>query len=576
MKLKTLITNCFICLLYYSTMAQSPDLNQPVTLHYDGVTIDYALTDISQRYQANFMYSEDLIPVQDRVTVHVIEKPFEAALDELFYTTKVDFVMIAGQIVLKIDPDKEVGLLSEVEGEDEWDGVLSNGTVITPYTGHQKPTSVFIKNKKIQQSKIVLEEPAVKIVEKDTLTTYLSDNTFFEEDELEEDLERQPETQTLFKDPLFKKKKEKKKKKQGKIIKGQISLVPMLSSNTMVNPEEVNNLSVNIFWGHNQNLDGLEIGGLVNSLEHNMKGVQLAGLGNVVKGEVRGSQFTAGINFVKGKSKGFQGAMVGNIAVEKIDGVQLAGVGNVALRASNTTQVAIGVNYSEESIRKQVSMLVNIAEHVERGQVAGILNKATTVEGFQLGFLNIADTVQGASIGLLSLVQSGYNRIEIAGHPNGLQANLGLKLGTKRFYNIFQSGIRVDNFANNTNNNGTGNTSIENIPAWGIGYGFGTAITFSNRFLLNIEATATHVNEKTFWTKELNLLNQINLTLDWRWGRRFSFFAGPTLNMMFSKLYNPETMEYGSQIAGKAFVNETSSNGVNTKMWLGMSAGFRF
>ena len=50
--------------------------------------------------------------------------------------------------------------------------------------------------------------------------------------------------------------------------------------------------------------------------------------------------------------------------------------------------------------------------------------------------------------------------------------------------------------------NGT-QTTEERLMTWALGYGFGTAITFSPRTLMNIEAIAMHVNEREAWTNDL-------------------------------------------------------------------------
>lgn len=546
-------------------MVHSQVLNQLVTLHYDAVRLDYALRDIGERYQVNFAYSKSKIPVNERVTAHVIERSLEEALTELFFTTPVEFHLIGSQIALSVNEDKEIGLLSQVEEEEEdrWDGVLRSGMVITPYTEPENSTPVYTASTNneqtipiyttstdIENTTVILEEPIVEIIEKDTVTIYLSDEEFLETIPLKKEVKKLPETQTLFKAPSFKKSQEKIKK----FLKGQVSLWPAVGTNELFQEDETNNVSVNILWGKNKNLEGLEVG-LVNSIENNVKGAQIAGLGNTVGGQVIGSQLTAGLNYTQGEMTGFQGA----------------GLGNIALEESKLTQVAGLFNYSQKSVAVQISNFVNIAEEVEHGQIA-MVNKATTVQGFQIGLINVADTVQGASIGLLNLVESGYNRIQIAGNRHGLHATLGLKLGTKRFYNIFQTGIRLDNFVGR----GDGVPAIDEVPAWGLGYGLGTALTLNNRFLINLEVTATHINENTFWTNKLNLLTQAHLTLDTRITNRISFFAGPTLNIMNSKLFNPETQEYGSSIAGNTFINQTSINDINTKMWLGMSAGLRF
>jgi hypothetical protein len=160
--------------------------------------------------------------------------------------------------------------------------------------------------------------------------------------------------------------------------------------------------------------------------------------------------------------------------------------------------------------------------------------------------------------------------LELAG-GEGLHANLGLKLGTKSFYNILHVGGRWDQLQRSTGDR----TSSGIFMSWGLGYGFGTAITFNSRWMMNIEAVAIHVNELERWTRPLNLLNQLRLTIDCRISERASIFAGPAGNVMVSKLQDPQTGVIGSTIAPHVLYDKTSGQ-TNVKMWVGVYGGVRF
>ena len=118
---------------------------------------------------------------------------------------------------------------------------------------------------------------------------------------------------------------------------------------------------------------------------------------------------------------------------------------------------------------------------------------------------------------------------------------------------------------------GQGGIKEEKELTWGLGYGIGSAITLGTHVLLNIEALTIHVNEREGWTKELNQLNQLKILIDLRIGRRTSIFAGPSGNLMVSKLYDIESEFFGSKIMPYGLYDETI-NGTNVKMWIGFNA----
>jgi len=158
----------------------------------------------------------------------------------------------------------------------------------------------------------------------------------------------------------------------------------------------------------------------------------------------------------------------------------------------------------------QASGVFNINGGKTNLQVAPILNVGRNVKGCQIGLINIADTIGGASIGLINIVRNGYNR----------------------------AGFRPIN---------------KDEGHYAFGYGFGTFIrTKKKRLSHNLELLATQIKDikniertEVASTKKLNLLSQFRWTIDYRVGRRTSIFFGPTFNVMFSKLVNQTTNEYG-------------------------------
>jgi hypothetical protein len=153
-----------------------------------------------------------------------------------------------------------------------------------------------------------------------------------------------------------------------------------------------------------------------------------------------------------------------------------------------------------------------------------------------------------------------------------LWANLGFKLGARRFYNIFHFGVRWDDL-NRVQPDGQTINGV--FMSWGLGYGFGLAPSLGKRVLLNIEALAIHVNELEAWTNQLNMLVQSRFTFDFQVGRHINLFAGPVLNMMWSTLKDEQTGARGSAFTPKPLIDRQHLD-VNFKGWIGFQAGMRF
>ena len=229
----------------------------------------------------------------------------------------------------------------------------------------------------------------------------------------------------------------------------QISILPYVGTNSSKSDEIKNNFSFNVLWGTNGGVEGIEVGGFVNTVIRDVYGVQVAGLGNSVGGNVIGTQASGLFNIAGGRVQGVQASGLFNISGDA-DAIQFSGLFNVAggdfsgiqtsglfntSKGTSGIQVAGLFNASGAKTKTQVSGLVNVAGDVGVGQVAGLMNIGKKVNGFQIGLINIADTIAGTPIGLLNIVKKGYNRVEFSA-GEALLANFALKLGAKSFYNI--------------------------------------------------------------------------------------------------------------------------------------------
>lgn len=517
----------FLFLFPMCLNAQSVDLNRTVTLKYNNQQLGYILSDLSRKYGVPFSYSSNFIPVAKRITIRERNISLEEGLNKIFAPTQIVYAIIGNSIALKIDASKEVipviekpiGRKRKIDSEKI--PLLKKSSFPVLVWEHQIPEEVLEKMKNPPPVPIVSEVPdrGAGFMEKQMI---------------------------------------------------QVTLVPPISTNEELAEKTTNTFSFNILWGRNGGLNGIEIGGFVNTIANNMEGFQLAGVGNQVEGDMQGGQLATIFNHNQGFTKGVQASLfniantgnviqlagIANIIQGSFDGLQAAIVGNYTKKEANGIQSSGLFNYSEGKANMQFSLGLNKAAEVKSLQV-GLVNIAKKVNGRQLGLVNISETTDKTPFGLFNYVKSGYNKVEVGGNEV-TYGTLGYKSGTRKFYNIFQVG------------------SPFTKKIWSLGYGFGTAFKLKGQQHFHIEYVASHVNENEFWTTELNLLNQFKFNFDWQLRGNSSFFIGPSWNLLASKRKNVETLEViGSDLPPYTILDKTFGN-TNWKMWFGLSGGFRF
>jgi len=266
--------------------------------------------------------------------------------------------------------------------------------------------------------------------------------------------------------------------------------------------------------------------------------------------------------------------------------LQIAGITNVAASGGDLVQIGGILSTAGGSVFTQVTGVGNYAPIVQTVQVGGVFNVASAapvqVAGVfnvarknniqvaavfnvarntrvQIGLINFADTSH-LSIGLMSFVRNGYRSLEISGEEM-LHDNLNFRLGTRSFYNIFHASATYD------------------ISSWAFGYGIGTSARMGKRLFVQLELMSRQVIENTSWSDDLNLLNQFNIIWDLQVGPQMSLVLGPTLNVMVSNRYNPDTDAFGSDLPPYTIFDETftgSNSPLNVKGWIGFHLGLRF
>ena len=378
-----------------------------------------------------------------------------------------------------------------------------------------------------------------------------------------------------------------------------LSIVPQVSP-VEYEPNEVPHLSFNLLAGYYAKLDGFELGGLANIETEEVYGVQLAGLTNVVGGNVRGFQGATGLNLARTNLKGlqaalganivgenvegFQGAYGFNLAGRNLDGIQVAMAANivdgnveglqgtygfnVARGDLKGLQVARGANVAGGSVRGfqgafglnlgsdihglQISAL-NIARGRVGGTQIGVINIARSMTGFQLGVVNISASNTGTSVGLFSFAKTKplYLRLWTSDTEN---ANLGLRFGSSRSYNLLLVGAQQDS----------------DPMRWSYGIGMGGHTPLSRRLFMNIDGVVRHVHYGV-WDKDNqdNFLTKLRVAIGWEQYERLSVFGGIALNVFLSGESEASDFAYGLD-----YLMEWA--GMQIRLWPGIFAGVQF
>ncbi len=534
-------------------------------------TVETVLLEVEERYQVRFSYSKEIVPYHEPVREVVFTNSLNELLEDLTVKTGIIYSRRGSRIILNYDPSQKVVAAINPDADLAYESVPSVRDEITESIvtfEAQEPLNQESSNID-EEKEATSEKPGEKRVESLVELGMVRSNPVSREVQYQEDLARLNSKEDIH----FM----------------QVSFVPT-KLNRARKSKFRNRLSLNIIAGYTGGVEGLEVGGFTNGVKRDVHGMQFAGFGNVVGGNVQGGQVSGFFNYNRGIMRGLQMAGFANVN-EQADAFQFAGAFNFNHRVSRGLQAAgffnsgryiAGVqlagffNLALGNINGQASGFCNVAEDVDV-QLTGFVNVAKKVGVLQVGLVNVADTVSGISIGLVNLIKHGYNKVEISG-GDAMYANLALKLGTTRFYNIFQVGT---NFRRDPNELGM---------IWGYGYGFGFLNKLNNQVRLNPEVIVMQVNERgnrilttdpvplRRLQNELNLLGQLKLLLNIRNSGSTEIVAGPTLNISISKVENVQGLDYGTSIAPYTIWDKTyirDDRPLNTKVWIGFSAGIR-
>ncbi|MGE0078404.1 MAG: carboxypeptidase-like regulatory domain-containing protein [Bacteroidales bacterium] len=586
----------------------TPILEREVTVSINDESVSFILTEISQKANFVFSYSPEVINTMQKTSIDVKDKSVRHILNTLFNGT-VKFKERGKYIILqKVDIAEESSSKKDVVVEgylyDSQTGMkLTEATVyskdnkvstitdeygyfklevptnktetelkiskdgyedahITPIKGKPSYINIELTNKDIAEDIPALVVPSAEQQKKKIkLPEWLIANKIL--------INTRNISDTLF-------------------SKCQFSFVPFLSTNKLLSGRTINDYSLNMTVGYVQGVRKVELGGIANIVREDAGVCQLAGVANLVGGlsygfqaagtfnasrSLNGVQASGVINFVLEDAGYAQLAGTGNLVVGKFYGFQVAGIFNIssALKGvqisgiTNLTGESQGVqvvgilNHAKKIVGTQVAGLINNTDSLDGVQVTSILNRASFFKGYQFAMINYADSCDGIPFGFFNFVRKGYHKIEISA-DEVFYSNVAFRSGVKKFHSIVSAGLRPENLDN---------------PVWMFGYGLGTTLGKSDKYLFDIDLTAHQVMKGNSFSSK-NSLYKLTLGLDRKVSPKTSITFGLTYNIYVTDTESKYYSDTFSSLVPYSFTNSTSSNGNNMKTWVGGKIGIRF
>jgi hypothetical protein len=166
----------------------------------------------------------------------------------------------------------------------------------------------------------------------------------------------------------------------------------------------VRGLRINLFYGKNANVRGLDIG-IVNQADDLASGFQAAGIANAAR-ELDGVQIAFGFNDARGRASGFQGAGFVNLA-GKLKGAQIGFMYNEVEERAAGFQATSVANFASTLEGVQLALLHNRSASVVGAQISLLVNQTDDLAGVQIGLLNFNE---GGLLPFFPLLNFGFGR----------------------------------------------------------------------------------------------------------------------------------------------------------------------
>jgi hypothetical protein len=277
---------------------------------------------------------------------------------------------------------------------------------------------------------------------------------------------------------------------------------------------------------------GAQVGGMVALSYGPVHGVQVAGY-NMAMGGLRGAQVGWVASVARGPVHGAQISLV-NLAAGPIRGAQIGlanlssgdfsgaqiGLANVGSAPNMSRGAQIGLANVTLGPGANDGLQVGLANLTRRhkGVQIGLVNVADEVDGLQVGLVSVARKNRGASISLIPIVLDGDNRLTL-GWNSTTALDLGLKLGTRRFYVVLAVGMT-------RNQDSAGNR--EYSATFGFG---GHLIPRSGRLLLDLDLVGSSFASASDWHYQRRTVGSLRLQVGYAIARHLAVTFGPTLNV---------------------------------------------
>ncbi len=397
----------------------------------------------------------------------------------------------------------------------------------------------------------------------------------------------------------------------------QLSLLPVLGTNLKMGGLVNNQYSLNLLGGYGYGVQKAELGGVFNVNRAQVHGLQLAGAFNFTGGSVTGAQVAVGLNRTGGNQRGVQMSGGINQVKGHMSGVQVAGLINNTQGPVNGFGLAGVVCYSGDSLRAtQIGGVLNVVKGPAEGfQLAGLtvinasdtrgmvfsgamsatagdfqgvqfagafniahnaggvqasgglnwvrdtlwgiqaapFNYAKNLKGRQFGVINFADTASGVPIGVISIVRKGGYFSPEFSVSELLFGQVAVKLGVKRFYNIFSVGAGW----------------TKGSPVVGYGLGFGWEKALRDRRFLDYAFSHHWVQATQFTNRSNAYLSQAKVQFGKLNDQRMALAFGPTINVLFTGMDSWQAN--GNTSLAPYYLLQTQLGNARLESWIGLN-----
>jgi hypothetical protein len=569
----------FISFLPFFVDAQTPILERPISIKVSDEKIAEVLELIAKQGNFSFSYNSEIIDINSRIDLLVVNKPVREVLNRIFkgtisFKTRNQYIILqkneqpsvaksfvmTGYVLDKLT-DKPLGKVSIYDRRSLVSAISNQyGFYRIKLSASQLPIRLTVSRPDYEQQSILIKLPQdfyqdielIPLKKDNNFVAPIEDNSIEHKDSLSNiripleilpiNTPKVPEfpditdesifpTSPLFDSTLYESRWDKFKKRLGRVF---------VSRSQRINAQNVNDslsrdfqLSVLPFLGTNRLLSGSITNKYsVNVLMGYSGGVsklEIGGLLNGVRRDVNGLQLAGIGNIVGGKLYGVQASSSFNIAGHILKGVQISTGFNVTIKESNGWQIAP----------------VNFAHRTLKG-------------GKQIGIINICDSTDAVPIGFLSFVGSGngYKRLELSGDENNT-LSFTFKTGVRKFYNIIAIHY---NF-------------LRTKEVFGLGYGVGRAYEIGRGWMFNTDITTNVLVEYDDVSPNVASLWKLDLMFEKQIARNAAVTFGPSLKYLIIDNYNISYWQ--SKPFSKMPSYQPLINGQYESFWVGFQMGIR-